>query len=315
MYCKPHRPVNTPGASDNKGKCTQLVEYLCKESQTERPYYDNFFSHQKDYVTPRSVKHHIDNNHKTLKSNDDKFYMLSINPSGDEQRHLIERVTGKKVGEFSELTPGEQEEVLAEMKKFTRGCMDEYARNFYREKIKSGDDLVWYGRVETERHYKGDDPEVKAGNAKAGDKKPGLQLHIHVIVSRMDKTQTVSLSPLSKSRGNRQILDGKEVVVGFDRSQWSARCASRFNQQYDYFPYYHSRDESLRKYSKNWQVKNELENEAVSKLKQEVLRGELKEERRLYTNAFRLYRFVVNPKKAIIRELKRLGTDFLSGME
>ena len=28
--------------------------------------------------------------------------------------------------------------------------------------IKSGDDLVWYGRVETERHYKGDDPEVEA---------------------------------------------------------------------------------------------------------------------------------------------------------
>ncbi len=47
--------------------------------------------------------------------------------------------------------------------------MDEYARNFYREKIKSGDDLVWYGRVETERHYKGDDPEVEAGRAKAGE--------------------------------------------------------------------------------------------------------------------------------------------------
>ena len=37
--------------------------------------------------------------------------------------------------------------------------------------------------------------------------------------------------------------------------------------------------------------------------------GELKEERRLYTNTFRLYRFVVNPKKAIIRELKKMGTD------
>lgn len=45
-----------------------------------------------------TVKNHIDNNHRTLKSNDDKFYMLSINPSGDEQRHLIERVTGRKVG-------------------------------------------------------------------------------------------------------------------------------------------------------------------------------------------------------------------------
>ena len=160
MYCKVHRPVNTPGVSDNKGKCTQLVEYLSKESQDVRPYYDNFFSQQKDFVTPRTVMHHIDNNHRTLKRNDDKFYMLSINPSGEEQKHLIEKVTGKKVGKFSELTAGEQEEVLAELKKFSRGCMDEYARNFYREKIKSGDDLVWYGRVETERHYKGDDPEV-----------------------------------------------------------------------------------------------------------------------------------------------------------
>ncbi|MFK1931363.1 pathogenicity island mobilization protein BfmB, partial [Bacteroides fragilis] len=202
--------------------------------------------------------------------------------------------------------PGEQESVLAQMKKFTRECMDEYARNFYREKIKSGDDLVWYGRVETERHYKNDDPEVKAGRVKAGDKKPGLQLHVHVIVSRMDRTQTVSLSPLSKSRGNRQILEGRQVVVGFDRSQWSSRCASRFNQSYDYFPNYYSRDESLRKYSENWQAKNELKNEAVSKLKQEVLKGELKEERRLYANTFRIYRFVVNPRKAIIQELKRL---------
>lgn len=151
MYCKVHRPINTPGVSDNKGKCTQLVEYLSKESQDVCPYYDNFFSQQKDFVTPRTVMHHIDNNHRTLKRNDDKFYMLSINPSGEEQSHLIEKVTGKKVGEFSELTAGEQEEVLAELKKISRGCMDEYARNFYREKIKSGDDLVWYGRVETER--------------------------------------------------------------------------------------------------------------------------------------------------------------------
>ena len=315
MYCKPHRPGNTPQVPDNKGKCTRLVDYLSKESQVERPYYDNFFSQQKDYVIPLTVKNHIDNNHRTLKSKDDKFYMLSINPSGDEQRHLIERVTGRKVGEFSELTPGEQESVLAQMKKFTRECMDEYARNFYREKIKSGDDLVWYGRVETERHYKNDDPEVKAGRVKAGDKKPGLQLHVHVIVSRMDRTQTVSLSPLSKSRGNRQVLEGREVVVGFDRSQWSSRCASRFNQLYDYFPNYYSRDESLRKYSENWQAKNELKNEAVSKLKQEVLKGELKEERRLYANTFRIYRFVVNPRKAIIQELKRLGTDLLSGRD
>ena len=161
MYCKVHRPVNTPGVSDNKGKCVQLVEYLSKELKEERPYYDNFFSQKEDYVTPLTVMHHMDNNHRTLKRNDDKFYMLTINPSGEEQQHLIEKVTGEKTGEFPELSPEQQKEVLAEMKRLTRECMDEYARNFYREKIRSGDDLVWYGRVETERHYKGDDPEVK----------------------------------------------------------------------------------------------------------------------------------------------------------
>ena len=244
MYCKVHRPVNTPGVSDNKGKCVQLVEYLSKELKEERSYYDNFFSQKEDYVTPLTVMHHMDNNHRTLKRNDDKFYMLTINPSGEEQQHLIEKVTGKKTGEFSELSPEQQKEVLAEMKRLTRECMDEYACNFYREKIRSGDDLVWYGRVETERHYKGDDPEVKAG-----ERKPGLQLHVHIIVSRMDRSRTVSLSPLSKSRGNRQVLDGREVVVGFDRSQWSARCASRFNQRYGYFLYCRSKDEGLKEYS------------------------------------------------------------------
>lgn len=75
MYCKVHRPVNTPGVSDNKGKCVQLVEYLSKELKEERPYYDNFFSQKEDYVTPLTVMHHMDNNHRTLKRNDDKFYI------------------------------------------------------------------------------------------------------------------------------------------------------------------------------------------------------------------------------------------------
>lgn len=95
------------------------------------------------------------------------------------------------------------------MKRFARDCMDEYARNFYRERITSGADLVWYGRVETERHYKNDDPDVREGKAKAGDRKPGLQLHVHVVVSRMDRTQTISLSPLSRAGATGRYLTGR----------------------------------------------------------------------------------------------------------
>ncbi|MFP5162555.1 mobilization protein, partial [Phocaeicola vulgatus] len=53
----------------------------------------------------------------------------------------------------------------------------------------------------------------------------------------------------------------------------------------------------------------------VSRIKREILHGEFREERRLYMNVCRLYRFVVNPRKAIIQELKRLGTDLLTGRE
>ncbi len=84
---------------------------------------------------------------------------------------------------------------------------------------KSSPVMIWYGMdVETERHYKGDDPEVEAGRAKTGDRKPGLQLHVHIIVSPHGQDTDRIPFPLSKSRGNRQILDGKEVIVGFDRS-------------------------------------------------------------------------------------------------
>ena len=47
---------------------------------------------------------------------DDKFYMLSINPSQDEAAHLIRKVTGKQVTEFEQLTVEEQEKVIHELK-------------------------------------------------------------------------------------------------------------------------------------------------------------------------------------------------------
>lgn len=143
MYCKVHRPVNTPGVSDNKGKCVQLVEYLSKELKEERPYYDNFFSQKEDYVTPLTVMHHMDNNHRTLKRNDDKFYMLTINPSGEEQQHLIEKVTGEKTGEFPELSPEQQKEVLAEMKRLTVSAWMNMPVIFTGRR--SGPVTIWYG--------------------------------------------------------------------------------------------------------------------------------------------------------------------------
>ena len=177
----------------------------------------------------------IDSNHKKLMKGDDKFYMLSINPSQDEAAHLIRKVTGKQVTEFEQLTVEEQEKVIHELKNYSRNCMDLYAENFRREKIKSGKDLVYFGRVETERHYRNSDEEVKEGQAKSGDRKPGLQLHVHIIVSRNDVTQTVTLCPLANSRGSVNILNGKKGMIGFDRWLWYTVCSQAFDISYNHY--------------------------------------------------------------------------------
>ena len=272
MYCKVHKPINTPKVSDNKGSCVQLSQYLDKEGRdADRPYYDDFFSGHEDFVCEKEVRDKIDKNRRRLEKKDDKFYMLTINPSQDELRSIIKQTTGKEVFEFSELNSDDQLRVISELKKYARGCMDEYALNFYRDKIKSGNDLVWFGRVETERHYSGTDESVLEGRHRQGDLKEGLQLHVHIIVSRMDRTQTVKLSPLTKSRGNKQMFEGREVVRGFDRTEWSARCYELFCSKYNHIPCYVKNKKEWEEYMAKVRSLNSM-SEAMKRM---LLSGEL----------------------------------------
>ena len=251
----------------------------------------------------------IDSNHKKLMKGDDKFYMLSINPSQDEAAHLIRKVTGKQVTEFEQLTVEEQEKVIHELKNYSRNCMDLYAENFRREKIKSGKDLVYFGRVETERHYRNSDEEVKEGQAKSGDRKPGLQLHVHIIVSRNDVTQTVRLSPLARSKGSFNELNGKKVMVGFEHMEWKSRCADRFISMYGYkatHKYYEDGREHTYHYVPG-------KNEAMSMAKSAILQKEFRNERKMLDVSYRMFRFMVNPKQALIAEAKRLVKDAFTG--
>ena len=183
------------------------------------------------------------------------------------------------------------------------------AENFRREKIKSGKDLVYFGRVETERHYRNSDEEVKEGQAKSGDRKPGLQLHVHIIVSRNDVTQTVRLSPLARSKGSFNELNGKKVMVGFEHMEWKSRCADRFISMYGYkatHKYYEDGREHTYHYVPG-------KNEAMSMAKSAILQKEFRNERKMLDVSYRMFRFMVNPKQALIAEAKRLVKDALTG--
>lgn len=188
MFAKVHPAEDVK--SGNTGSCHDLVRYLEKETGEGQ----RFFSHTEQDISPERVIMDIDGNKKSLGANDAKFFMLSLNPSQSEQMHLI----GRKVDDFKELTPQEKKEVFQKLEAFTRSAMDEYALNFGRDNIRGGQDLMYYARVETERSYHPEDEEVKQGIARIGEPKPGLNLHVHVIVSRKSLDGKVKLSPGAK---------------------------------------------------------------------------------------------------------------------
>lgn len=225
MFAKVHPAEDVK--SGNTGSCHDLVRYLEKETGEGQ----RFFSHTEQDISPERVIMYIDGNKKALGANDAKFFMLSLNPSQSEQMHLI----GRKVDDFKELTPQEKKEVFQKLEAFTRSAMDEYALNFGRDNIRGGQDLMYYARVETERSYHPEDEEVKQGIARIGEPKPGLNLHVHVIVSRKSLDGKVKLSPGAKSAGNTWELEGRGTVKrGFSHEGWKVRVQECFNRKFDY---------------------------------------------------------------------------------
>lgn len=160
------------------------------------------------------------------------------------------------------------------LKKYTERCMDEYARNFGREGINSSKDIVWFGKVERDRYWKWKDKEVihnrkilskiskleKQGKideietlrkelilesgVRTGGKdipvyemmpKNGVNYHVHVIVSRRDKEQKVSLSPLAKARSNNEHkINGRTCKIGFNRDVFAQKIEVAFDKEFDY---------------------------------------------------------------------------------
>lgn len=290
MYTKLHRPQkNEAGISFNANSCVKLADYLSKEIAEGK----TFFSHTDNNVPLTEVINKIDNNKKTLKNKQDKFYMLSYNPSEKEIAHLIKRVTGKEVKELGELTEDERIKVFEEFRDYVRDCMDIYASNFNREKSLYGKDLVYFGKIEEFRHYSKDDEEVKLGLKKRGDLKEGLQLHVHVIVSRMDKTQTIALSPLAKSTGNSNMLNGKEVKNGFSMKDWQYECFEHFGNKYMYIA--SAEERFYHKAAGYEKIKRKIKNKVINEIM-----DEMKEEKKLLANV-RMVKNIIHPSNRSIK--------------
>jgi hypothetical protein len=164
---------------DNKGSCARLVNYLAHEARPQGKEV-TYFNGSRDDLTAAQVTAAIDGNCKGVRKEDAKFYSLIISPSADELKHS-----------------GNDPEKL---RAYTGQVMENYARNFGLKDGRKleGKDLVWFATFHQGREYNGFDQQVREGTAKAGVAKPGLQTHIHVVVSRRDAAQQVTLTPTGR---------------------------------------------------------------------------------------------------------------------
>ncbi|MEM6803860.1 MAG: DUF5712 family protein [Bacteroidota bacterium] len=193
----------------NTGSAAKLARYLDKENKGKDPKYRrNFFSHSRDRVGLQEAVRRLDANKKNLGNKDAKFFLINISPSQKELEHI-----------------GNDEKKLMA---YTRSVMDAYAKNF--NKGLEGKDLLYFAKIEQSRTYHGNDKDVLAGRAKQGDKKPGLQTHIHVIVSRKDIANKLKLSPLSRHRATKSGA----VRGGFDREAFVERAEKIWDKEMKY---------------------------------------------------------------------------------
>ncbi len=215
--------ITASETGNNKGSSGALVNYLEKENhlQLEKGKgldHESWFNGIDNEIRRQEVRMKIDYNIAKLGRNDAKFFLINISPSQKELAHLL-----AKYGE---------EGIKEKLKEFSIQVMDEYARNFKRPGINSHKDLLWFGKLENYRYYSHTDKEVKNGTKQKGDRKPGNQMHIQIIVSRKDISNSIKLSPQNTSKGKNKAHS--EKLGQFNRTEFKQSGETLFDHFFDF---------------------------------------------------------------------------------
>lgn len=205
---------------NNKGSSAKLVAYLEKENKlkVDNSEKELWFTSNRFDVTHQEVRVKLDNNVAKLCKSDDKFFLVNISPSEKEILFLKQ-----KYGE---------DLLQQKLKEYATAVMDAYALNFKKDSIKSSKDLLWFGKLEHFRYYANTDEKVKNAEVNVGDIKEGEQMHLQIIVSRKDITNSIKLSPKNNSRGKNTEHSAK--FGQFDNLAFKESSEKLFDQMFEY---------------------------------------------------------------------------------
>jgi len=211
--------ITDSATANSKSSSAGLVHYLDKENRmNSRMEPELWFNQDRQQIQSHEAEKAIDNNIAKLSKTDAKFFLINISPSEKEIAWLKEQYG--------------EDGAKDQLKAYAVKMMDEYALNFKRTGVDSNKDLLWFGKLENHRYYSHKDKEVKQGLRQRGERKPGEQMHIQVIVSRKDITNKIKLSPMNNSKGLN--AEHTRRMGQFDRSAFKQSGERVFDEQFKF---------------------------------------------------------------------------------
>ena len=189
----------------NTGSCAAYAYYLDHESRWKKEHGQDekripFFDPDGKAVSMETVISAIDSNKSGLHVEDAKFFSLILNPSGKE---------AAKLGST-------REEKMKSLGIMVDRMMDRYAEGFNKEGVKTHQDLLYFYTIHEYREN--DDGTVRPG------------IHVHIIVSRKDKTGKYKLSPMTNHRSGSSGV----IKSGFNRDSFYRDCERIFDTTFGY---------------------------------------------------------------------------------
>lgn len=189
----------------NTGSCAEYAYYLDHENRWKKEHGQGekripFFDPDGKKVSMETVISAIDSNKSGLHVEDAKFFSLILNPSGKEAAMLGSTL----------------EERMKSIGILVDKMMDRYAKGFNKEGVKTHQDLLYFYTIHEYREN--DDGTVRPG------------IHVHIIVSRKDKTGKYKLSPMTNHRSGSSGV----IKSGFNRDSFYRDCERIFDTSFGY---------------------------------------------------------------------------------
>ncbi|WP_430905749.1 MobB family relaxase [Maribacter sp. 2-571] len=259
-----------------------FVEYLEKENQgLEQEDMEHFFNQYGDEINASEVVREIDGNTSKLKKKEPKFYSITVSPSKYELRKLqnsreeLKRYTRAIMKDYASSFNREINSRPVTVDDIKYYAKIEHQRTFkgtdkqVREnqpfatkilklkneirQIKQGQQGGSIIRLESKiNRLEKEAPHQQNGKRIVqGMHKEGNQSHIHIIVSRKDMSDSVSLSPGSKYKASDVMINGKLVKRGFDRDSFFAKAEKTFDSTFSYKRNYAESYQSKKDFIKN----------------------------------------------------------------